>query len=249
MNIWKFFYAISREGAFANPLSEAKVDEMVELLRLPGGERVLDIACGNGEFLLRVARRWGVTGVGVEISPYAAGEARERLSAAGLSDAIAVVEGDGGAYGAPVESFGLASCLGASWIWGGHEGTLRALARWTKPGGLILVGEPFWRRKPSPEYLATTNRTADAQGSHVENVATGTDLGLRFLHSIVSSEDDWDRYEGLHMLSAERYALAHPDDPDVPEILDRVRPFMHDYLRWGRDEQGWALYLFMKPAA
>ena len=78
-------------------------------------------------------------------------------------------------------------------------------------------------------------------------MATGTDPGLRFLHSIVSSEDDWGRLEGLHSLSAERYALEHPDDPDLAELLERTRPFPEAYLRWGRAELGWATYLFMKP--
>ena len=89
----------------------------------------------------------------------------------------------------------MASCIGASWVYQGHKGTLEALKQMVKPGGLVLTGEPFWRIPPQPEYLKLTEQDADSFGSHSSNVQAGVDLGLTFLYSIVSSEDDWDRYE------------------------------------------------------
>lgn len=56
----------------------------------------------------------------------------------------------------------------------------------------------------------------------------------------LSSEDDWDRYKGLQWRATERYALAHPDDGDVTEMLERVRAARDRYLRWERDTLGWA---------
>jgi len=73
------------------------------------------------------------------------------------------------------------------------------------------------------------------------------DLGLTLLCSVVSSEDDWDRYEGLQWQAAERYAAAHPDDPDAEALLNAVRKDRDGYLRWGRDCLGWAMYLFSAP--
>ena len=86
----------------------------------------------------------------------------------------------------------------------------------------------------------------DTFGTHHANVITGQELGLTLLYTLVSSLDEWDRYEGLQWHAAETYALDHPDDPDVPELLERVRREEHQYLRWGRDTVGWALYLFRK---
>ena len=37
---------------------------------------------------------------------------------------------------------------------------------------------------------------------------------------------------------------AHPDDPDLPELLERVAKDKSVYLRWGRDTVGWAIYVF-----
>jgi hypothetical protein len=110
-----------------------------------------------------------------------------------------------GAYEpAPGAKLDLASCIGGSWIYQGHKGTLEALVRMVRPGGLVLVGEPYWRTEPDPDYLMRTGQDAGLWGTHAANVQTGVDQGLSLLYTVVSSEDDWDRYEGLQWQAAER---------------------------------------------
>ena len=67
---------------------------------------------------------------------------------------------------------------------------------------------------------------------------------MELVHTIVSSKDDWDRYEGLQWFSTHEYARTHPDDPDLTEIAARVSKAKLTYLRWGRDTLGWAIYVF-----
>jgi SAM-dependent methyltransferase len=183
MDLWKYFAVGHEQHIFCNPLSEAKVDELVALLALPNEARVLDIACGKAEFLVRTARRWKCSAVGVDISPYFVADARAKVKAAGLESAIEIVESNGSEYGGKPSSFDAAACLGASWIWGGLEGTLRALSSWAKPGGLVVVGEPFWRTTPSPDHLEAAELTESSFGTHLGNVQTGLGLGLRLLQS------------------------------------------------------------------
>ena len=45
---WKYYDVIHQDQVFWNPLSEAKVAEIIDLLRLPAGARMLDIASGRG---------------------------------------------------------------------------------------------------------------------------------------------------------------------------------------------------------
>lgn len=248
MDIWKFFDITHREHIVCNPMSMAKLEELMELLRLAPGARVVEIACGKGEFIVQLAERYGISGVGVDISPFCISDAKQKHLERAPDAQLAFLEMDGAEYqpDAP-ESFDLAVCLGASWIFDGHRGTLEALKRMTVPGGLIVVGEPYWIKEPDEAYLTAVDWQPDAYSTHHGNVEIGESLGLTFLYSIVSSHDDWDRYEGLQWYAAENYASAYPDDQDVPELLERIHRSKEIYLKWGRDTLDWAIYVFRKP--
>ena len=145
--------------------------------------------------------------------------------------------------------FSVASCIGASWIFGGHEGTLDALISMTEPGGWVIEGEPYWLREPSEGYLGASGETREGFGTHLSNVEAGERRGLELVHTFVSSQDDWDGYEGLQWYATAEYARAHPEDPDLAELVERVAKGKATYLRWGRDTVGWAIYVFRRRAA
>ena len=44
----------------------------------------------------------------------------------------------------------------------------------------------------------------------------------------------------------ERHAREHPEDPDAPELVASLRRTRDAYLAGGRDELGWAIYVFQK---
>jgi len=247
MDIWKFYDIIHRHHEVCNPTSSAKLDELVGLLRLNPGSTVLDIACGKGELLTRLAERYEISGIGVDISPYCVTDAIQKLRERVPGAQIQILNMDGADY-SPDQLFDLAMCIGASWVYKGHRGTLSTLKTMTKPEALILVGEPFWLKDPDDAYLVAENLTRDMFGTHCENVLVGEDEGLFPLYTMVSNQDDWDRYETLQWYAAEMHARDNPDDPDVSEILTRVARGRTNYLQWGRDTVGWAMYLFRKPS-
>jgi SAM-dependent methyltransferase len=249
MNLWKFFDITHREHVICNPISIDKLEELILLLHLRPGARVLDIASGKGEFLVQLAERYGIEGVGVDLSPYYIADARRKHQERVPDAQLRFLEMEGADY-APEEpeSFDVVACIGASWIYGGHKETLRALASMAARESWIVVGEPYWRQPPAEEYLAAIGQQRSTYGSHKENVDVGQTQGLELAYTLVSSPDDWDRYEGLQWYAAEQWARAHPDDSDVEEVLDRVRRNKMAYLTWGRETLGWAIYVFMKGA-
>ncbi len=247
MDPWKFYHVTHKYHLVCNPMSTEKLDEVIELLTINAEAAVLDIACGKGEMLTRLAERYEISGVGVDISPYFVADTKQKLQERVSDVQIKILNMDGADY-KPDQLFDLAMCIGASWVYKGHQGTLHALKSMTKPGGLVLVGEPFWIKEPDEAYLAAENHTRDMFGTHYENVLVGEQEGLVPLYTIVSNQDDWDQYETLQWYAAAMYARDNQDDPDVPEILARVAHGRRNYLRWGRDTVGWALYLFRKPA-
>jgi len=245
MDTWKFYDITHREHVVCNPTSEEKLGRLVELVQLPADARVVDIACGKGEFLIRLAEAYGTRGVGVDASPFCVADADRRLKARMPEAGIAFTQMDGAAFQPDKpHSFTLASCIGASWIFGGHAGTLDALVSMVEPEGWVIAGEPYWLQEPSDEYLKACGLTKDGFASHAENAEAGERRELDLVHTLVSSKDDWDRYEGLQWYATAEYARAHPDDPHLPELLERVAKDKSVYLRWGRDTVGWAVYVF-----
>jgi cyclopropane-fatty-acyl-phospholipid synthase len=67
-----------------------KLDLVCKKLALRAGERVLDVGCGWGAFAIHAAREYGVSVVGITLSPPQAELARRRVAAAGLSDRIEI---------------------------------------------------------------------------------------------------------------------------------------------------------------
>jgi len=247
MDKWKYHDIACRDHRIINPISGAKLDEMIEVLKLAPGARVLDIACGKAEMLARLAARYAIRGTGIDLSPHFAAAAAETVKTrVHAPSAVDIICADGRDFVAETP-FDLAMCIGASWVYGGHVGTLTALKSFVRPGGLVLVGEPFWRCKPPAEYLAAIEQREDSFLTHVGNVAAGESVGVTPLYSVVSSPDDWDRYEWLRVQALERYAQANPDDPDVTEMIRQGRLTRDGFLRWGRDVLGWAVYLYLKP--
>ncbi len=248
MDIWKFYDITHREHSFCNPMSRGSFDQLIDLLRLPAGARVVDIASGKGEFLIRLAERYEISGIGIDISSYfIADSEREREQRVPEAD-ITFKEMNGKDFVPDTpESFDLAACIGADWIFGGHRKTIEALKRMTVPGGWIIAGAPYWLQTPPAEYLKVTDCKADMCGTHVGNVSAGEELGLRLAYTLVSKPGDWDRYEGLQWYAAGEFARSNPDDADVPELIERVDREKIAYLKWGRDTINWAVYAFRRP--
>lgn len=247
MDTWKFFDITHRELVVCNPTSEEKLTRLVKLLRLATGAQVVDIACGKGEFLIRLAEAYGAGGKGIDISPFFIAEAEKKLKAR-TTRGITFTQMNGADF-KPDEphQYDLASCIGASWVFGGHAGTLEALTGMVKPGGWVVVGEPFWRQDPSEDYLKASGLAREFFGSHFSNAEAGERLGLDLVYAIASSTtDDWDTYEGLQWYATAEYARTHPDDPDLAELVERVEKARATYLRWGRDTLGWAIYMFRR---
>ena len=69
---------------------ERKLDMICRKLRLQPGERVLDIGCGWGGWVLYAAQHYGIRAMGVTLSTQQHALANERIQAAGLGDQIEV---------------------------------------------------------------------------------------------------------------------------------------------------------------
>jgi SAM-dependent methyltransferase len=247
MDRWKYYDIVHKRHVVMNPVDETKLELLYDLLELKPNNKVIDIGCGKGEMLIRLAEKYEIKGVGIDKSPYCIQEARKRKGQRTPQVDLRFLEMDGAQYKPESEeSFDLSMCIGATWIYGGYKNTVKALRGMTRSSGFVMVGEPFWSASPPREYLQSEGLSADSFGTHHGNVTTGESEGMRLVFTLVSSHEDWDRSEGFHWSSAAEYALAHPKDPDLEELLERDSKERESYLKWGRDTLGWAIYLFHK---
>jgi len=68
----------------------------VEVLGGIDFSHVVDLGCGNARFLIGAAQRFGVSGLGVDLSPEAVEDAERRIAEAGLTATVSVRCGDAG---------------------------------------------------------------------------------------------------------------------------------------------------------
>ena len=59
MEKWKYFDITHKFHVLCNPMSEEKFKRFCNLLNLSRDSQVLDIACGKGEVLVRLAEKYG----------------------------------------------------------------------------------------------------------------------------------------------------------------------------------------------
>ncbi|MHC4957652.1 MAG: SAM-dependent methyltransferase [Planctomycetota bacterium] len=240
---WLYYDATHATHEFCNPTDAATIDELGEVIGLRAGQRVLDIACGHAELLVRWIEQHGIRGTGVDLSPYAFKRAEQRRAERVPDADLELVHMDAAEF-ATDERFDVVSCIGASWIWNGWEGTLAALRGLVKPGGVIIAGEPFWKGDPPAEYLEADGLTRDMFPALAEYHAHAVDSGLALLWMTESTPTAWDRYEMLQAASADRFAREHPDHEDLAEIRKTRAKSDTVYLRWGREFCGFAIWAF-----
>lgn len=116
-----------------------KLELICRKLRLRPGETLLDIGCGWGGLVRHAVRHYGVTALGVTLSPSQAALARDRLESEGLGDRCAVQVADYRDIPLTrtfdkIASVGMFEHVGARQL-----GTYFATAyRLLRPGGLFL---------------------------------------------------------------------------------------------------------------
>jgi len=246
MDIPRMFNISESAHRIHNPITPEKLAVLGAALRLDPGTRVLDLGSGSGEMLCTWARDHGIVGTGVDMSQLFTEQARLRAEELGVADQVTFIHGDAAGY-VSEEKVGVAACLGATWIAGGVAGTIELLTRSLRPGGIILIGEPYWRQLPRTEDVAKGCLAKAISDYSVlpELLASFVHLGYDVVEMLLADQDGWDRYEAAKWLTMRRWLEANPDDELAKEVRAELASEPERYTTYTREYLGWGVFALM----
>ncbi len=246
MDIPRIFNITESAHRIHNPFTPEKLATLGAALRLEPETRVLDLGSGSGEMLCTWARDYGISGTGIDMSQLFTEQAKLRAEELGVADRVEFIHGDAAGYVAD-EKAGVAACVGATWIGGGVGGTIELLAGSLRTGGIILIGEPYWRQLPPTEDVARGCLAGSISDFLLlsELLASFGDLGYDVVEMVLADQGSWDRYEAAKWLTMRRWLEANPDDDFAKDIRAELTSAPKRYAAYTREYLGWGVFALM----
>jgi SAM-dependent methyltransferase len=226
-----------------NPFSEDQLMLLGAICQLDPGKKLLDLACGKAELLCRWAQTYGISGVGVDISAVFLDAAHTRASELEVTGQLTFVQADAGQYPQETHDFDVVCCIGATWIGDGLAGTLALMKPALKPGGILLVGEPYWIDPPPEAAYKAMGIGEDDYVSLESTLDRFEAAGLQLIEMVLANHDGWDRYEAPQWMAVNDFLRANPNDPDAFALREWIQNNRRAYLKFGRRYLGWGVFV------
>ncbi|HHW4414319.1 class I SAM-dependent methyltransferase [Citrobacter freundii] len=247
MDIPRIFTISESAHRIHNPFTAQKYATLGQALRMTPRTNILDLGSGSGEMLCTWARDHGICGVGIDMSQLFSEQATQHAAQLGVGEQVSFIHDDAAGYIAD-EKVDIAACIGATWIAGGVVGMVDLLAKSLKPGGIILIGEPYWRQVPATAEIALACGT-----SSVADFLTLPDLidsfgerGYDMVEMVLADQEGWDRYEAAKWMTMRRWLEENPDDDFAQIVRAELTIAPKHHAMYTREYFGWGVFALMQ---
>ena len=227
--------------ALMNPTTPDRVLAAGRLAGISPPDLVLDLGSGNGTVLCTLADAFGCRGLGIEHRPASVDAARALARERGLEDRVTFRCADATCLAPLVPAPSVALCLGAASAFGGIDGAVAGLSAVLGDGGRAVLGERYWRTERVPPEFA---RGLPDCVTEYELLAIARAYGFSLAGIVRSGEAEFDAYESAIWAGCRAALASEPKDDEVREYLDRIQ---EEYLGYGREYVGWAMYVLVGP--
>ena len=115
------------------------------------------------------------------------------------------------------------------------------------PGGIMLVGEPYWRREP-PDQATLEGCYGTGKEDWLplpELIESFGLLGCDVVEMVLADQDSWDRYAAASWLNIRRWLDANPHDELTDDIRAELASSPARYARYRREYLGWGVFALM----
>ncbi len=243
MDIPRIFTISESEHRIHNPFTPEKYATLGRVLRMKPGSRILDLGSGSGEMLCTWARDHGINGTGIDMSQLFTAQAKQRAEELGVSEHVHFIHNDAAGY-VTDEKCDVAACVGATWIAGGVAGSVKLLAKSLKPGGMILIGEPWWRQVPATDEIAQACGVSSRDDflTLPGLVASFDELDYDVVEMVLADQEGWDRYEAAKWLTMRRWLEANADDDFADEVRAELTLAPKRHVTYAREYFGWGVF-------
>lgn len=234
---FEVFEAIHHSQRICNPMREAELDRLLDLIEPAPERHVVDIACGSGELLIRCHERGTRQSLGIDLSPW-------MLRSAAHHAGTRLVEGPAprwllaDAARVDLEPTDTVVCLGADWIWHGMVGTVAVLASLVEPGARVVYGGPRLHFGADPDAATEQFGRLDTAAGVERELELH---GLKLVERIDPGEPGWRAYLDRGSNDVAAWRKRNPG-PRAEQWVADQQEWIDAYER-DREVVGWSVWV------